>query len=89
MDDNLTTFLIMAVAITAAVALIIMTHWIRAREKRRLAGSATEIIQLSVENDRLQDEVSAMKSRLAVLETIATDPAERTAREIEQLRNNP
>jgi len=86
MDDNLTTFLIMAVAINAAVALIIITHWIRVREKRRLASGATEIVQLTAENDRLQDEVSGMKSRLAVLETIATDPAARTSREIESLR---
>ena len=30
-----------------------------------------------------------MQERLAVLETIATDPAERTAREIESLRTLP
>ena len=86
MDDNLTTFLIMAVSINAAVLLIVMTQWIRVREKRRLATSATEIVELTAEKDRLQDEVGAMKSRLAVLETIATDPAERTSREIESLR---
>ena len=86
MDDNLTTFLIMALAINAAVVLILVTHWIRVREKRRLATGAIEIVQLTAENDRLQDEVGAMKSRLAVLETIATDPAERTSREIESLR---
>lgn len=38
-----------------------------------------EIEQLRRENDQLHE-------RLAVLERIATDPAERTAREIEQLR---
>ena len=86
MDDNLTAFLIVAVAITAAVVLVIVTNWIRVREKRRVASGATEIVQLTAENDRLQDEVSAMKSRLAVLESIATDPAERTSREIESLR---
>ena len=62
-----------------------MTHWIRVREKRRLATGAIEIVQLTAENDRLQDEVGAMKSRLAVLETIV-DPAERTSREIESPR---
>jgi hypothetical protein len=32
------------------------------------------------------DEIEALHARLAVLERIATDPAERTAREIEALR---
>jgi hypothetical protein len=33
------------------------------------------------------DEIEALHARLAVLERIATDPAERTAREIEALRD--
>ena len=86
MDDNLAIFLVMALAINAAVVLILVTNWMRARERSRLASGAAEVIQLTAENERLNDEVSGMKSRLAVLETIATDPAERTAREIEQLR---
>ena len=48
-------------------------------------GSA-ENQRLARENERLQGEMSGMKSRLAVLEAIATDPAERTSREIERLR---
>jgi hypothetical protein len=39
------------------------------------------------ETERLRDLVSKMQDRIAVLETIATDPAERTAREIEALRD--
>lgn len=35
---------------------------------------------------RRTDEIEALHARLAVLERIATDPAERTAREIEALR---
>ena len=34
----------------------------------------------------LKGQISRLEERLAVLERIATDPAERTAREIEQLR---
>ena len=41
---------------------------------------------LSAENSHLKGQVSRLEERLAVLERIATDPAERTAREIEQLR---
>ena len=42
---------------------------------------------LSTENERLTGQVSRLEERIAVLERIATDPAERTAREIEALRN--
>ena len=38
-------------------------------------------------NERLTGQVSRLEERIAVLERIATDPAERTAREIEALRN--
>lgn len=38
------------------------------------------------ENVELKETVSLMQDRIAVLEQIATDPATRTAREIEQLR---
>lgn len=41
------------------------------------------------ENERLRNLVTSLQDRLAVLETIATDPAERTAREIEALRALP
>jgi|KBSSwiStaDraftv2_1062776.scaffolds.fasta_scaffold139167_3 hypothetical protein len=41
---------------------------------------------LSSENERLVGQVSRLEERIAVLERIATDPAERTAREIEALR---
>lgn len=42
---------------------------------------------LSTENERLAGQVSRLEERIAVLERIATDPAERTAREIEALRD--
>jgi hypothetical protein len=41
---------------------------------------------LSGENVRLQGQVSRLEERIAVLERIATDPAERTARAIDALR---
>lgn len=41
---------------------------------------------LKQENERLTGKVDRLEERLAVLERIATDPAERTAREIEALR---
>ncbi len=41
------------------------------------------------ETERLRSLVARLHDRIAVLETIATDPAERTAREIESLRDLP
>ena len=41
---------------------------------------------LTSENERLVGQVSRLEERIAVLERIATDPAERTAREIDALR---
>lgn len=41
---------------------------------------------LATENDRLTGQISRLEERIAVLERIATDPAERTAREIDALR---
>lgn len=43
---------------------------------------------LTNENDGLKGQVSRLEERIAVLERIATDPATRTAQEIEQLRNS-
>ncbi len=42
---------------------------------------------LSTENEKLTGKIGRLEERLAVLERIATDPAERTAREIEALRD--
>ena len=41
---------------------------------------------LETENSKLHGQVSRLEERIAVLERIATDPAERTAREIDALR---
>ncbi|AQR72586.1 hypothetical protein [Sphingomonas sp. LM7] len=41
---------------------------------------------LSTENERLTGQISRLEERIAVLERIATDPAERTARDIDALR---
>jgi len=42
---------------------------------------------LSTENERLTGQIGRLEERLRVLERIATDPAERVAREIDELRS--
>ena len=47
-----------------------------------------QIMLLSNENEKLTGQVGRLEARIAVLERIATDPATRTAAEIEALRGS-
>ncbi|MBX9858236.1 MAG: hypothetical protein K2Y20_01420 [Sphingomonas sp.] len=49
-------------------------------------NAVRKIQLLTTENETLIGRISRLEERIAVLERIATDPAERTAREIEALR---
>jgi hypothetical protein len=64
--------------------------WLRHRHKSGVPGDAVasdrRVELLTAENAHLKSQVGRLEERIAVLERIATDPAERTAREIEQLR---
>jgi len=77
----------------------VATSWIRARHGYPLENEWSgmshrddpeadrQIALLTSENAGLKGQVSQLEDRIAVLERIATDPAERTAREIEALRD--
>ena len=60
------------------------------RHRREMAqiksGQSDREGQLALQNGELRETVSLMQDRIAVLEQIATDPARRTADEIEKLR---
>ncbi|MES3153255.1 hypothetical protein [Sphingomonas faeni] len=87
------------VAISVGPVAWVANNWIRAKHgfepeargrKRRRDGDVDgerKVQLLSSENERLTGQVSRLEERIAVLERIATDPAERTAREIEALRD--
>jgi hypothetical protein len=89
-------FVIAIIAITTFGWLA--STWIRAKhgypiENEWMGMTAKEDPQadrkielLTNENERLTGQVSRLEERIAVLERIATDPAERTAREIDGLR---
>jgi hypothetical protein len=78
-------------AVTVGPLAWVANNWIRARH-----GYQPELLKkepddrmaqgLQVENRELRKTVDRLEERLRVLERIATDPAERTAREIESLR---
>jgi hypothetical protein len=92
MNDEGAIFIIAMTTLIAGAVLIL--NWMRGRHRiaELRAGtaqrpeSAREIELLSSENAGLRGKVGRLEERLAVLERIATDPAERTAREIESLR---
>lgn len=77
----------------------IVTSWIRAKHGYPLTDDWGNIVNrdnvdarraaelMADENQKLCSQIGRLEERLAVLERIATDPAERTAREIEALRS--
>ena len=81
--------------ITISMAAWLINNWIRARhgyapsddwgrDARKPEGRA--IALLTSENEKLHGQISRLEERIAVLERITTDPAARTAREIDALR---
>ncbi|WP_419808685.1 hypothetical protein [Sphingomonas sp.] len=76
----------------------VVNNWIRARHGYAPTddwGKVTpedgveatrKVALLTGENERLHGQVGRLEERIAVLERIATDPATRTAREIDSLR---
>lgn len=84
--------LIPIAAILASAGVIVNVLKFRHERQMRDATPATDLptarenAQLAHENEGLRLTVARLEERISVLERIATDPAERTAREIEQLR---
>lgn len=88
MDWDSPIFVIVIIAMVMVTAII--TTWMQSRVTARTAAADGEAERkaalLGAENSQLKSEVGRLEQRIAVLERIATDPAERTAREIEHLR---
>ena len=96
MDEGTMIFILMIIGISTTGWLI--NNWIRAKHGYALENewkgmtaksdpdAERKIELLSSENDRLTGQVGRLEERIAVLERIATDPAERVAREIDALR---
>jgi hypothetical protein len=89
-------------AITAGPAGWVINNWVRAKHgyepesyanrKRRKGAEGDlddqrKVTLLTQENEQLHGKVGRLEERIAVLERIATDPAERTARAIDALRD--
>ena len=82
-DLDLAVFIpIVAISATAWVLVTL----IGARSRKGAGPDAEENARLVQENEDLKRMIGRMERRLGVLEQITTDPSQRTAREIEQLR---
>lgn len=88
MDEKVALFVVIMTAMVLVAALL--HSWMRTRGEVKVAAggldAARQVELLSSENAGLKGQVSRLEERIAVLERIATDPSERTAREIDQLR---
>ena len=95
------SWLVPVLIVAAVMASKAFQTWVRAKhgypmEERHSRGrrghgsgdieAERKIELLSSENERLTGQISRLEERIAVLERIATDPAERVAREIDSLR---
>ncbi len=83
---------VFAISVVSIVAGLINT-WIKARHGSPIEENCPhspaqkrQMDAICAENQELKTRLSEVTARLAVLERIATDPAERVAREIEDLR---
>ena len=90
MSPGIAAFVIILTTIVCFTFLV--ANWMKLRSHGRGGesdlGATREVELLSAENANLKGQVGRLEERLAVLERIATDPSERTAREIEQLRHH-
>jgi hypothetical protein len=88
MNEGGAIFILIMTAMILGAALL--HSWMRTRSQVKVAAGgldATRQVELlSSENAGLKGQIGRLEERIAVLERIATDPSERTAREIDQLR---
>ena len=89
MSAGVAAFIIVMTGMVLFSALLFA--WMRTRSQAKLAGGGLEaqrqVELLTNENSGLKGQVGRLEERIAVLERIATDPAQRTAAAIEDLRH--
>ncbi len=82
----------MNLGVLIPIVAILATAWVmvtamRMRQRRSDDGEdSAERSRLARENEELRRVITRIEERIGVLERIATDPAERTSREIDELR---
>jgi uncharacterized protein (DUF2342 family) len=83
--------LLLVIGLTGLVVWYITRYWTMRQIGKAAPGSQSTsdslVEPMKAENAKLRALVESQEGRIRSLETIATDPAERTAREIEALRD--
>ena len=85
MSDKLADLFIILAIMLSSLAIV----WVIMRQIRLFRRESVDSARLGAENGTLRDQMARLTERVAVLERIATDPAARTALEIENLRSLP
>ena len=84
--------MVIGIVLIGTIGRVLMARYGVVRNKPGETYSFRNDSATQAENDRLRDELKAMKDRLAVLERLATDDNDsgaRLDREIEKLRDRP
>ncbi len=84
--------MVVAIIVVITVGRVLQARYGVVRNRHGARYGIRDDAAATAENDRLRDELRAMKERLAVLERIATDKEDsgaRLDREIEKLRDRP
>ena len=79
-------FLMMCAVFVPFAAWGMWDSWLKHRTRLLELEGGEAVARLTSEKAELTDKVEMLEDRMAVLEQIATDPARRTAEEIEKLR---
>ena len=85
MPDKLVDLFIIMAIMLSSLAMV----WVIMRQIRLVRRESADSARLQSENGTLKQEMARLTDRVAVLERLATDPAARTALEIESLRTLP
>ncbi len=84
--------MVLGIVLIATIGRVLQARYGVVRTRRGESFAFRDDSATQAENDRLRDELKAMKDRLAVLERLATDNNDsgaRLDREIEKLRDRP
>ena len=89
MNEDPTPFFIMGMFLGAAITVLIQAYGRRKARQATKSDTVSEvrgIALLANENEQQKQMMLRLEERITVMERIATDPAERTARAINALR---
>jgi hypothetical protein len=85
-DLDFAVFIPIAAILASACVITSVLRYKQSKQDAATGDAERQAQLLAGENERLRGQIGRLEERLSVLERIATDPSERTAREIESLR---